>query len=366
MPIKDQTLDLTLPTLEKFKKDTYITFGFRSHDHIITRIDELLVLYHQPKTQQTFQNDYSHEGFLKTYILGDLFFTTDYWLKLASRKDKSIHTGRTKGVEALYRAIVAGLCQNFGVEVNELPNELELHYGRELHGYGQAVDYNFRSGKVSGTKLEYLKRAEASKYEIEFRQGVAYRWKKYKLIGWRKVQADTTIMKSYTPNFIPGFCGFVMSMSRDLYMSQLHTAGADFVKTFFHSSYLSGSTVMCAGSLRIEHGRVTGICNDSGHYRPTIHHLVNVLECLRMHGVNLGTLEVYLHNSDKVSDFSKNETWKANEKFGSGLDLLMKSGNAARLLQARKEFKAHREDSLKMLKILKEDKKTSFEFDKKL
>jgi len=42
----------------------------------------------------------------------------------------------------------------------------------------------------------------------------------------------------------------------------------------------------------IRAGRILGIRNDSGHYRPTLDHLVNVLEALRMFGVPLDIISI--------------------------------------------------------------------------
>lgn len=312
-----------LPTLDEFKKATYVTFGLRSHDKVITRLDELLTLYHKQKSEE----------FTATYLRTDLFFTADYWLKLASKKVKTVNAGRTKGMEALYRLVVEKLCENFNVEVNELPRELEMCFGRELSGHGEAVDYTYATKNGS---VVYLKRAEASKYKLQFFHGFAYQWRKnLKTLGmWCKLKADTTNVKLLTPNFMKGYTGFAMSMSRDLYVSSRHTPGSGGDNEFFHSSYLSGGTVMCAGSIKIENGIVKGICNDSGHYQPTVNHLVNVLECLRMQGCNSKLIEVF--------DFSHN-------KIGSGIDVLNDKGLGKRLVNGKQDFKNHglnRKDTL--------------------
>lgn len=135
---------------------------------------------------------------------------------------------------------------------------------------------------------------------MHFRNGLAYRWSKNFLGIWQFGLADTT-KRDKGRGFTPGYAGFVMSMSRELYISGRHlsTGGGDRVN-FFHSSYLSGGTVMCAGSIAIKNGRVIDIRNDSGHHMRTLDNVLNVLECLRMHGVQLAKAEILDHDGDHV------------------------------------------------------------------
>src|SRR5205823_5961883 len=83
----------------------------------------------------------------------------------------------------------------------------------------------------------------------------------------------------------PGYAGFALSMERQLYMA--HHRGSFNKDNFFHSSYLSGDAVLCTGTINIVNGVVKGLCNDSGHYQPTLEHLVNVVRTLQMHGANI-------------------------------------------------------------------------------
>jgi hypothetical protein len=88
----------------------------------------------------------------------------------------------------------------------------------------------------------------------------------------------------------PGYAGFALSMGRELFMA--HHRGGFHKDNFFHSSYLSGDTVLCTGTILIKHGSVQGLINDSGHYQPTIEHLVNVLQTFRMQGVDVSKIWV--------------------------------------------------------------------------
>jgi hypothetical protein len=50
---------------------------------------------------------------------------------------------------------------------------------------------------------------------------------------------------------------------------------------FHHSSFTSGGKVRCAGTILANHGKVTRLDNNSGHYQPTDLHFLALLEVLR-------------------------------------------------------------------------------------
>jgi hypothetical protein len=261
-----------VPSLAQWKKDSYVLLGIRSSDRVLGRIDELLSLFHD-------EHDEVWELYRQKYVLSDLFFTTDYWLKCAGRNE-SVNRSREPAVSALYRAIVGKLCELFKVTVNVLPRELEKAFGREMNYYGQRLDVEL------GQAL-YLTRAEADFYRVRFEAGLAYQWDDEAELALASSRKHTSIdLEPYNQ----GYAGFVMSMGRDIYMAKHFFGGEG--QSFLHSSYLAGQPVLCAGTVKIVSGRVKGLTNYSGHYRPTADHLVNVLEALRMYGVNLKDVEV--------------------------------------------------------------------------
>lgn len=70
--------------------------------------------------------------------------------------------------------------------------------------------------------------------------------------------ADT----STTQGDKPGFAAFVMDNEHNVYIAEKER------NEFQHSSFLSGADVSCAGLLKIKHGKVIAISNESGHYKP--------------------------------------------------------------------------------------------------
>ena len=55
----------------------------------------------------------------------------------------------------------------------------------------------------------------------------------------------------------------------------------------FHSNFMAGKPVQCAGMIEIEHGIVTKISNDSGHYKPVDPTLTMAISHLQLAGMNL-------------------------------------------------------------------------------
>ncbi|GLL07552.1 toxin glutamine deamidase domain-containing protein [Dactylosporangium matsuzakiense] len=58
-----------------------------------------------------------------------------------------------------------------------------------------------------------------------------------------------------------------------------------------HSSLFAGGRVDGAGTLNVEHGRVTGVDNASGHYRPVADHVAAARDALLLHGADLSEAE---------------------------------------------------------------------------
>ena len=54
-----------------------------------------------------------------------------------------------------------------------------------------------------------------------------------------------------------------------------------------HSAFLAGGPVAAAGLLEVDHGRLTGADNDSGHYKPPIEFLDQFLREMGSRGVDL-------------------------------------------------------------------------------
>lgn len=77
----------------------------------------------------------------------------------------------------------------------------------------------------------------------------------------------------------PGKAIYVMGRTGNIHVSS-HSVGYR-----HHSSLLAGTNVAGAGELQVENGRLTWISNKSGHYAPSVVHLLQTLHQLQKNGV---------------------------------------------------------------------------------
>jgi hypothetical protein len=228
--------------------------------------------------------------------LGQLYFLTDTYLKEATRSPSNARYARFRPqVEDLFGSVVQKLCELLDCQINVLPQRIQDYWGRVLTAHGHGIDT--QAVKVGATPVvaEYLSAADREYYRIHFDGPTAWMIERTNYKNW--VLADSPGIgwedgRGYAaPDMmLPDFAGFALSMGRELYMA--HHKGSFHKDNFFHSSYMAGDSVLCTGTIQIFKGKVHAIRNDSGHYQPTIQHLINVVQTLRMHGVDPGTVWV--------------------------------------------------------------------------
>jgi hypothetical protein len=236
-------------------------------------------------------------GWDRLAALGNLYFSCTAFLSaeknrcppLAGRNYPNSPIGLN--VWKLFITVLDELCRTFNCKVNFLPQRLEECFGRILTPHGANID-------IRPNVAHYITREKKRDFfRLIFRGGLAYMRKRKHPFNW--VRADSRGMggvqpkavdKKYGKMMYKGHAGFALSMSRKIYMTRHR--GSFPSKNFFHSSYLAGAAILCSGTIKIEMGRIKEITDASGHYRPTPYHMVNLLETLKMHGVNLGAIRV--------------------------------------------------------------------------
>lgn len=72
---------------------------------------------------------------------------------------------------------------------------------------------------------------------------------------------------------------------------------------FHHSSFVSGAPVYSAGEIAVDNGRLIGITNKSGHYKPEISHCYNMMDYLLSHNVALKGVAVCLVTLGRMQGF---------------------------------------------------------------
>lgn len=274
-----------IPTKADFVLATDLKFvisGRRAEDRLLNDIDALLDLFHGLNSE----SDAGIKRAARINVLGRLYFATDGWLKMADLGSNStINPRRRPAVFALYKIIVEKIKEETGVTENVMPSWLVQTFGKDMGDHGVGLD--LRDGWA-----EYLSEQERRKYKLIFKGGLAYQQK-----WWENSEgltlADTEIRNYNKDNVIANlFGGYAVSMSGDFYSGPHNPPGGIRGNARYHSSYLAGDAVLCAGEIRIKSGVVTHINNGSGHYQPDSSNLARAVESLAIQGINIRNILV--------------------------------------------------------------------------
>jgi hypothetical protein len=132
------------------------------------------------------------------------------------------------------------------------------------------------TGKVFGSKVNYLNEAERAGYELTVKDG--------KVFDNSGNLFDTTSSSSiHSGN---GKAIFVMDEAGSIYASPTQTLGK-----FHHSSFLSGKPVASAGELKAVNGVIEEISRKSGHYKPSVDINSQIMNELENRGVDITNIK---------------------------------------------------------------------------
>jgi hypothetical protein len=271
---------MSIPAAAKFKQDSNVTLARRGADSHLMRIDDVLEqIGNAPKgTAQ-------YEQFNFTILYGQLYYATDGWLKERARGVGN--AGRDAAVNALYLIVCTTLASRAGVGINALPNWLTAAFGRDLSEHGEKLDYNKRLA-------QYLSSVDREKFRIRFDGGIAQQmqWWLTKT-SWQNADSERSTASDL--GWREGHSGYALSIGGDFYSGPHRASGAENKgMSFFHSSYMAGDAVRCAGTWKIRNGKLLEITDSSGHYQPTILHMLGAIETLKGYGVNLSDVKIFL------------------------------------------------------------------------
>jgi len=250
----------SLPTLDQWRIDTAEgRVAGRANDPVLRSIDHII-------TELEFATDGA-----ELYLLGQLFFNTMSWLNHYKNDPVMVASSR-KPILSLNLFASNNLARILECGVGDLAGHLQDLYGVEMSQHGIDTDIK-----------ESPRYFDAAKREI-YRTFVVYG----RLHHYRSGQGAFVILDTGASSTEgrPGY-GFVLSMSNELYIGNF---GA--MSKTYHSTFMAGRPIQCAGTLQIENGCVIYIKNDSGHYKPVDQSLVKVLLFLQMHGLDTGRITV--------------------------------------------------------------------------
>jgi len=254
------------------------------------------------------------------WLLFDLFLALKTWLKNRKshnallklnalfRKKSSYLSGlldiRAKAVEDLFGSICFMLANRLLCTVNTLPNKLDEYFGKSLTKEGWETD--------KSNHPEYMDKLIANKFRVIFIEKKAYMvpwWEdssdlttdtaiKLELGDTKHASEDTRFMTDFTmPN--EAYC--ILDMNGQFYVAP-HGSDTGGGRYTFHSSYLSGESVLCAGSVVITKGVFTFLSNKSGHYKPTPTHILHYLNALAIHGMAHDDITIHVCRGGDLKD----------------------------------------------------------------
>lgn len=262
-----------VPNPFKWKEDMGLTGLIKKTDFpALERITELLDLFHAA--------DHRLKA-LKYEVLAQAFRHTEFILKNQHDKAKlgaNLWASRVEAVQALHDYLKG----------NHVANKtLADDFGKDVNPHGQQED----QAAVNNNLMQwYQTKAARRALKLSFRAGVAHRW-----------DFDDSGEKASLQVYDTDRFGDAVEEKMSLYVmdagSRIYCSGKeDPEHVLKHSSFLAGDRVLAAGTLRVEQGRVVAVTGKSGHYRPTVQQMVNLLERLRAYQVDLGKVTVYREN----------------------------------------------------------------------
>lgn len=265
-----------LPTVQAWKKDSSVGNLFtpkRRNDPTLLRIDRMV----KSLNKQQAAGPYA-------YKLGGLFSTTMYWNN-NYKYNRQMEAGRRDAIMKLNLFTGNQLARLHNCGLGGLAFKLQELYGKSMDQYGVDLD---GAGGVDGG---YMSPDKRERYRVVFRNGLAHRFST-KL----SAKPNMALKLIHTPD-APGDTaregsGFVFSLSNELFVGAF---GMGNIGPTYHSSFMGGRPVKCAGMIIIEHGVVTQIRNDSGHYRPSDESLAQVLRHLKTIGADISKITVEQH-----------------------------------------------------------------------
>jgi hypothetical protein len=217
----------------------------------------------------------------------------------------------------LETSVTQALCGIFDCSPNLLPNYIEERFDIKLTEHGVRTDNRTAN-------LLRLNDAERALRKVSFRAGRAY------MLQQRgdtvaEVPADTT-SHTYSSRYplrhlLHRLWCFGYVLTGDALYIEDHQVARETGGMFFHSSYLGGAPVLCAGDISFLDGRLTSISNLSGHYQPHQRNLVRLIQYLKRRHVKLDDVSVILFRKElgvALMNISAESPQNMFAKFGGG------------------------------------------------
>ncbi|MEZ2345840.1 hypothetical protein [Terriglobus sp. RCC_193] len=158
------------------------------------------------------------------------------------------------------------------------------NFGRSVDAHDQSRDQALLTGGI----LQWFDDAERARRKLAFRGGLAYRWSH---VDGGKGNLELYDTDTEGDDLEDGGSLYAMDQQGHIYVH-----GANAPMDLLHSSFLAGKAVLSAGTIRIVEGQIVWVSTKSGHYKPSVEQMLNLLERLRVYSVNLDKVTVLREN----------------------------------------------------------------------
>lgn len=281
------------PTLAEWKKISSVgspsSPPFRRDDSGLLRIDTLVESYNKAKSKSAGEQQ---------YLLGELFVACTRWLN-NMKFDKKMEEKRREAIMSLSFTATKDLAAAFECPPGDVAPRLINMFGKTMDSSGFSKD----APKAASIYLDYATRQQ---WRVIFRNGRAYRFSSTRDPKAPLNLLDTKLyedqMEKNRWSEDRSGAGYVLSTGDELYVAPMSgKSGTGIAERdglpVFHSGFMGSAPVQCAGMIKIEHGIVKRIFNNSGHYQPVNTALVRLLRLFESVGMNPKTIEVIPMNS---------------------------------------------------------------------
>ena len=251
------------PSLAAWKKDSFVgnlLKPIRRDDLALVWIDKQVDLYPKSKKGQ------------RLYAMAQIFFTTMWWLNNYKNQPAKMDARRRPAILRLNLCAANQAAGLLKCPAGEVGRRLQSVYGTGMSIHGHMVD--------SAQHPHYQTVPEREQWRVFFWNGLAF---VLNMDGDALVPVDTN---RYTTEGRDGK-GFAMSLSGAFFIAPLSGASVK-----YHSCFLGGEPILCAGTLEVDHGRIHRIKNDSGHYQPVDATLAQLLRKLQFSGVDISKIDI--------------------------------------------------------------------------
>ena len=204
----------------------------------------------------------------------------------------ALNAKQIKAVEELHGIVYSEVKGSIGADDANYDEKVTQRFGKNVGEKEKKRDQELRE---KGQLVEFLKPEQQKELKLSFRNGLAHRWTdaQNKPKGQLEIYDTKKFGDAHFSEY--GASLYAMNTKGAIYVYGKETLG----KNLKHSSLLAGASVLCAGTIRIEDGKVKWLTGRSGHYLPTVDNIVSLLERLRQYQVDLKGVIVFRENFTK-------------------------------------------------------------------